>query len=301
MDLAILASMDVRDLEVFLAVAKRLNFTRAGEDVHLSQPSVSIRVRQLEQELGVRLFEQLGKKIALTDAGKLLEPHARRVVAAVDDARRAIEEYQGLASGVLCIGASTTPGMYLVPRIIAEFKRKHPKVVVHLGIKNTRQVEEGILSNDFDLGFVGGHLIGKEVEATRWMIDELILIMPPDHPLAARKQIRMRELTKERFVSRERGSATRAVVEEYLHKLQVEVETVMELSNPEAVKGAVRSGLGVAFMSKFAVETEVRAGALVAKRVKEIEISREMKIVYRKDKHLSKAMSAFIETARSLR
>lgn len=292
--------MDVRDLEVFIAVAKRLNFTRAGEEVHLSQPSVSVRIRQLEQELGVKLFEQLGKKIALTDAGKLLESHARRVVAAVDDARRAIEDYQGLASGVVCIGASTTPGMYLVPRIIAEFKRMHPKVAVHLGIKNTRQVEEGILSNDFDLGFVGGHLIGNEVEATRWMIDELILIMPPDHPLAARKQIRMRELTKERFVSREPGSATRAVVEEYLHKLQVEVETVMELSNPEAVKGAVRSGLGVAFMSKFAVDTEVRAGALVAKRVKEVEISREMKIVYRKDKHFSKAMSAFIETARSL-
>src|SRR5688572_11443704 len=110
--------MDVRDLQVFLSVAKHLNYTRAGEEIHLSQPSVSVRMRQLEEELGVKLFEQLGKRVALTEAGHLLVPYARRVVAALDDARHAIEELQGLERGTLRIGASTTPGMYLVPKVI---------------------------------------------------------------------------------------------------------------------------------------------------------------------------------------
>ena len=130
--------MDIRDLQVFLAVTTRLNFTRAGEDVHLSQPSVSVRIRQLERELGEKLFEQLGKRVALTEAGRLLEPYARRVVAAMDDALHAVEELQGLERGTVRVGASTTPGTYLVPTIIARFKRDHPKVEIRLSVRDTR-------------------------------------------------------------------------------------------------------------------------------------------------------------------
>ncbi len=150
--------MDIRDLEVFLSVARHLNFTRAGEEVHLSQPSVSVRVRQLEEEFKVKLFEQLGKKVALTEAGRLLEPHARRVLAALDDARHVIEEIRELERGVLRIGASTTPGIYLVPKLLAKFKSRHPKIETHLEVADTRQVEEGLIRNEYDIGFVGGHL-----------------------------------------------------------------------------------------------------------------------------------------------
>src|SRR6185503_15464467 len=139
--------MDIRDLQVFLAVSTRLNFTRAAEDVHLSQPSVSVRIRQLEQELGVKLFEQLGKQVVLTEAGKVLEPHARRVVAAIDNASHAIEDLQGLERGLIRIGASTTPGTYLVPGIIARFKKDHPKIEIRLSVKDTQRVEEGVIEN----------------------------------------------------------------------------------------------------------------------------------------------------------
>ena len=124
--------MDIRDLEVFLAMVKHLNFSHAGEEIHLSQPSVSIRIHRLEEELQVRLFEQIGKKVLLSEAGRLLEPHARRILAALEDSQRAIEEYRGLEQGSLRIGASTTPGMYVVPRIIARFKHLHPKIAVRL-------------------------------------------------------------------------------------------------------------------------------------------------------------------------
>src|SRR6266545_1855358 len=186
--------MDIRDLQVFLAVTTRLNFTRAGEDVHLSQPSVSVRIRQLEEELGVKLFEQLGRRVALTEAGRLLEPYAHRVVAAMDDARHAVEELQGLERGTVRVGASTTPGTYLVPGIIARFKRDHPKIEIRLSVKDTRRVEEGVLENEFDFGFVGGHLVSGEVEVIPWIIDEIVLVVVPRHPLAKRRQVRIRDL-----------------------------------------------------------------------------------------------------------
>lgn len=287
--------MDVRDLEVFLAVAKHLNFTRAGGEVHLSQPSVSVRIRRLEEELGVKLFEHTGKKVLLTEAARLLEPYARRVVTALADARQAIEEFQGLERGSLRLGASTTPGMYLVPRIIAAFKRQHPKINLHLSIKNTRQVEEDIIKDEFDLGFVGGHLISDEVEAVPWLTDELVLVVPPHHPLARSRRIKLNDLAKERFIFREQGSATRAVVENNLGALHL--EAAVELSNPEAVKQALMAGLGIAFLSKFAVEPELKAKTLVALKVKDLNITRQLKIVYRKGKHLSRAATAFIEMA----
>lgn len=290
--------MDVRDLQVFLAVASRLNFTRAGEDVHLSQPSVSVRIRRLEEELGVKLFEQLGKKVALTEAGRLLEPHARRVVAALDDARHVIEEVQGLERGALRIGASTTPGIYLVPKLIAGFKRLHPKIELHLEIKDTRRVEEGLLRNDYDFGFVGGHLVGGEVEALQWRTDEIVLVAPPDHALAQRKQVQLKDVEKQRFIFRESGSATRVAVNEKLRSLNLQPEVVIEMDNPEAVKQAVQAGLGLAFMSRFVVGTELKAGMLVVLKVRGLTIHRELKIAYRKDKHLSRAAQAFIEVAR---
>ena len=290
--------MDVRDLQVFLSVAKHLNYTRAAEEVNLSQPSVSVRMRQLERDLGSKLFEQFGKKIALTEAGQVLLPYAMRVIAAMGDARHAIDELQGLERGSLRIGASTTPGMYLIPQTIAQFKQQYRKIDVHLAVKDTRQIEEGIIRNEFDFGFVGGHLVGDEVNVLPWFIDELKLIVPMGHRFARRRTVNPQDLSGEQFILREQGSATRAVVASHLRKLRIELETVMEIENPESVKKAVQSGLGIAFISGFAVETELKARTLVAVNIRNLEIRRELKIVYRKDKHLSRAAQAFIEIAR---
>jgi len=290
--------MDVRDLQVFLSVSKHLNYTRAGEEINLSQPSVSVRIHQLESELRVKLFEQLGKKVVLTDAGQLLVPYANRVIAAVDDAHHAIDELQGLERGSLRIGASTTPGMYLVPQVVARFKRSHPKIDIHLRIKDTREVEDGVLNNEFDFGFVGGHLAAAEVSAHAWLTDELLLVVSPDHRLRNKKTVRKQDLEGESFIVRESGSATRATIVTQLQQANFELETVIEMENPESIKKAVQSGLGIAFISKFAIATELKAKTLTAIRVRDLIINRELKIVHRKDKHLSRAAVAFIEMAR---
>ena len=267
--------------------------------MNLSQPSVSVRMRQLERDLGSKLFEQLGKKIALTEAGKLLVPYAGRVIAAMDDARNAIDELQGLARGSLRIGASTTPGMYLVPRTIAHFKKRYPKIEIHLAVKDTRQIEEGVIRNEFDFGFVGGHLAGDEVDVVPWLTDELILIVPIGHRLASKRRVKPQDLANEQFIFREQGSATRAVVAAHLRKCRIEAEAVMEMANPESVKKAVQNGLGIAFISAFAVESELKAKTLVAVKVQDLQIRRELKIVYRKDKHLSPAARAFLEESQA--
>jgi len=293
--------MDVRDLEVFLAVAKNLNFSRAGEEIHLSQPSVSVRISRLEDELQARLFEKIGKRIVLTEAGRILEPYARRVVTSLTDSRRAIEEYRGLEQGSLKIGASTTPGMYVVPKVIARFKRRHPKIAVSLSIKNTRQVEEDILKNEFDLGFVGGHLISDEIETVPWRTDELVLVLPCGHPLTRKKQVRPGELAKQIFINREQGSATRAVVERHARLLNLCFDSALELGNPEAVKQVIKDGLGIAFLSRFAVEAELTTKSLAALKVQGLDLNRELRIIFRKGQHLNRAASAFIEMAQRLR
>ena len=290
--------MDVRDLQVFLSVSKHLNYTRAGEEINLSQPSVSVRIHQLESELRVKLFEQLGKKVVLTDAGQLLVPYANRVIAAVDDAHHAVDELQGLERGSLRIGASTTPGMYLVPQVVARFKRSHPKIDIHLRIKDTREVEDGVLNNEFDFGFVGGHLAAAEVSAHAWLTDELLLVVSPDHRLGKKKTVRKQDLEGESFIVRESGSATRATIVAQLQQANFELDAVIEMENPESIKKAVQSGLGIAFISKFAIATELKAKTLTAIRVRDLTINRELKIVHRKDKHLSRAALAFIKMAR---
>ena len=290
--------MDVRGLEVFLSVAKHLNYTRAGEEVNLSQPSVSVRIRQLEDELGTKLFEQLGKKVSLTEAGLVLIPHARRVITAVENAQAAIDELLGLERGTLRIGASTTPGMYVVPQVIARFHDQYPKIEIHLGIKDTQQIEEAVIRNEFDFGFVGGHLAGDEVDVIPWVTDRLVLIVAPDHPFAKKRSIKSDDLRNEKFVLRERGSATRAAIGNRLEISGLEIDPVMEMENPESVKKAVQSGLGMAFISRFAVEAELKTRSLIAIRVRGLRIDRELKIVYRRDKHLGRAAKAFIEMAR---
>jgi len=191
--------------------------------------------------------------------------------------------------------------MYLIPKAIASFKAQHPNIEIHLRIKDTQQVEAGVLNNEFDFGFVGGHLVGDEVAALPWLTDQLVLIVPPDHSFARQKSVKPNSLQKQKFILREVGSATRATIVTYLQNSGVTMEPIMEMENPESVKKAVQSGLGIAFISRFAVETELQAKSLVAVRVSGLEIRRELKIVYRKDKHLGRAAQTFIEMAEKMK
>lgn len=293
--------MTLHQLRIFRAVARHLNFTRAAQELHLSQPSVSMQIQQLEEELGVPLFEQVGKRVYLSEAGKVLEGYVHRVMALLEEAREAIGEIKGLKRGHLHIGASTTPGIYLLPRIMGEFKARYPGIEVFLEIANTRQVKEKIVRNEIDLGFVGGELEVKgEIRTEPYLTDELILVAAPGHPLAGRGEIGPEELSGEGFILREPGSATRELALKALEGFSVEVKPAMELGNPEAVKQTVAAGLGISFVSRFSVLSEIAEGKLVAIPVKGLSFKRQLFILSHRDKRPLPLAVAFLECARAV-
>jgi len=246
--------VSLRQLEVFLAVARAQSFRRAAETLHLSQPALSQHVAELERALGARLLDRLGRRVALTEAGRIVEDHGLRVFSTLASAREAIGELGGVSRGSLVVGASTTPGIYLMPALMSAFERAYPGVSIDLRIGNSRLVEEQVRANDLDLGVVGGHGLGPGEEClAAGLLDDLVLIVPPAHPWARGARLDPARLERERLLTREPGSATREVTERALLRAGVKLGRTMELGHTEAIKQAVMAGLGVAFVSIHAV------------------------------------------------
>jgi len=292
----------LRQFEVFLAVAKAGSFRGAAEAMHLSQPALSQHVAEMERELGTRLFDRLGRKVALTEAGRVLEEHAHRLFASLASAREAVADLSGLKRGSLVLGASTTPGIYVLPGMIAAFQGKYPGVALSLRIGNSALIEEQIRGNELDLGVVGGHplRLGEECVAAG-LLDELVLIVPPDHPWARRREIQPSRLERERLLVREEGSATRQVTERALQRVGGHIKASMELGHTEAIKQAVIAGLGIAFVSIHAIRGELLVGRLRAIRLKGLRIQRHFHIIHNEARTLSTSARAFIELLKTTR
>lgn len=288
--------MTLRQLEVFTAVAQAQGFRRAAERLHTSQPALSQHVRELEEELGVRLLDRLRRTVQLTDAGRLLLDHAQRVFATLQSARDVIGELKGLQRGSLLVGASTTPGIYVLPRIIGAFRQRHPRITFHLRIANSRLVEERIRANELDLGVVGGHgLAPGERCLAVGLVDELVLVVSPTHPWARRRAIAPGELASVPLLVREEGSATRQVTERALQRAQVAYQSGMELDHTEAIKQAVMAGLGVAFVSIHAIRGEVEGRRLHALRVRGVPIHRHFHVIHNEARALPASAQAFLQ------
>ena len=176
--------MNPHHLRTFLAVRKHLNYTRAAEEVFLTQPAVSRQVRQLEEELGVRLFEQIGKSLHLTDAGETLAVEAEKLLGAMERTAEAVRSHRSAERGSMRIGASTTPGFYLLPDLLAQFHRRFPKVALHYTVENSLRIEQMIVRNELDLGFVGGHLSNEDLDLRPLIEDEIVCFTSPSHHLA---------------------------------------------------------------------------------------------------------------------
>jgi DNA-binding transcriptional LysR family regulator len=287
--------MTFRQFEIFLAVAHEKSFTRAAETLHVSQSTLSQHVLELERELGVRLFDRLGRTVTLTEAGRLLEEHATRIATTLASARRAINELKGLERGSLVIGASTTPGIYVLPAIVAAFKRRYPGIEVSLQIGNSQVIEERIRADTVDLGVVGGHLLrAREQCLATGLPDELLLIVSPRHPWARRREIAPRELAGMPLLMREQGSATRLVTERTLQLAGVKLTTAMELDHIEAIKQAVMAGLGMAFVSTYAVHGEIGSRRLRGLRLKGLRVRRHFHVIHNEARTLTGSGRAFI-------
>jgi DNA-binding transcriptional LysR family regulator len=288
--------MTLRQLEVFLAVARAASFRRAAEALHLSQPALSQHVQELEAELGTRLFDRLGRAVHLTETGRVLDEHATGLFRTLTDARHAIADLQGLQRGILTIGASTTPGIYVLPGVLGVFRQRHPGIDVTLHLGNSEQVASRVRAGEFDLGLVGDH---RASPAKEWLAasvaDELVLVVGPTHAWARRRDIRPHELAAQPLLLREPGSATRQVTERALADAGISYRAGMVLPHTEAIKQGVLAGLGVAFLSVYAVQGELATGRLRGLRVRGLRIVRHFHLIHHERRRLSAAARAFME------
>jgi DNA-binding transcriptional LysR family regulator len=259
-------------------------------------------VRALEDELGVQLLDRLGRGAAPTKAGQLLLGYARRLLALSRETQQAIEHFQGRVGGELVIGGSTIPGEYVVPALIGAFRGKHPDVSVSLRIGSSHQVMDWVEAGDVEVGVVGAEPTSRALEARQLMADDLVLVVPPEHPWAARKTVAIDDVRREPLIVRERGSGSRETLEHGLKQRGLglaDFRVVGEIASTQAVKQAVRAGLGVSFISHRAVVDECRAKALVCVKVRDLNVTRAFYLVTHRDRSrspLAQAFLAFVES-----
>jgi len=294
--------VDLRRLEIFLKVAELGSFSRAADALFLTQPTVSEHVRALEDELGVQLLDRLGRGTTPTKAGTLLLGYARRLLTLSREAQQAIEQFQGRVSGELVLGGSTIPGEYVLPALIGAFRAKYPDVSISLRIGGSRQVQEWVEQGHVEIGVVGALPVSRTLEARQLMADDLVLAVPPEHPWVARKTVSVEDVKREPLILRERGSGTRETLEHALEEVGLDLaafHVVAEIASTQAVKQAVRAGLGVSFVSHRAVEDECRANLLACVKVRDLNVTRAFHIVSHRDRSrspLAQAFLAFVES-----
>jgi DNA-binding transcriptional LysR family regulator len=286
-------------LRLFLEVAGRGGFSRAAQALAISQPAISAQVALLERRYGQPLVERLPRGLRLTEAGVVVAEYAERIFGLAEEMEVALDDLRGLRRGHLTVGASSTIGEYVLPPLIGRFKALHPDVAVAVRVANTERILAEVRGRQLDLGFVGGRPTGDDLLAEPFDRDEIVPLAAPDHPLAGRAEVTLGELAAAGLVAREAGSATRATAEASLRGAGLEPQLAMELGSNEAVKRAVRAGLGVGLLSRRAADSELAAGHLVVLDVPAWSCRRELYAIHRREKHLSAAERRFLDLARA--
>jgi DNA-binding transcriptional LysR family regulator len=257
--------VNIAQLRTFITVVERGSFSEAAREMGISQPAVTMQIQALEADAGVTLLDRRYRRIDLTEAGRTLLPYARRVLAEVEGAREDIAALSGAVTGHLSIAASTTPGVYVIPRLLGRFLAENPEVHVTITVSDTAEVADAIQAGRADLGVTGAIVKGARAAFTELGCDELLVICAPDSPLSTRKQVSLTELAEADWVMRERGSGTRQIAEKLLAERGVdpeELRVVVELGTGEAVVSAVEGGLGVAMLSRQVAEKALALGTV---------------------------------------
>ena len=289
--------MSDRRLQVFHAVAKQSSFTKAAETLFMTQPAVTFQIKQLEEHFNTRLFDRGHGKISLTAAGDVVLEYAERILSLSAELDTRVSELTGEVQGLLLIGASMTIAEFMLPRVLGEFKVAYPAVKARLTVANSETIEHGVAAHSLDIGLIEApsHLPGLSTEECG--DDELQVVCSPGHPLAGLKAVTPKQLMTHAYISREPGSGTREVTDSYFRSAGFSAEqlnSVMELGSPDAIKGVVETGLGYAIMSKVIVAKEKQLGVLVAVPLVP-KLTRTLTLVYPKEKFRSLLVSSFVK------
>lgn len=289
--------MNLWQLHVFCKVIELKSFSKAGQHINLSQPTISSHVKELEDYFNCRLIDRMGKEALPTKAGDLLYGYARRLLLMSDETKSAMAAFSGKVAGRLVIGGSTIPGGFILPRIIGKFKQKYHEVSVSLSISDTRKIVEDTLSGLIELGIVGARASIKGILQEKLVEDEMHLIVPSDHKWASLRMVTVEMLKEEPFITREQGSGTLEAIKAGLSKKEIgfeELNMVAEMGNTTAVIQGIKSGIGVSILSPIAVEEELKAGSLAALKVKGVDLRRSFYLTRHSQRTVSPVAQAFI-------
>ncbi len=289
--------MDDHKLKVFCTVAETKSFSKASEIIRLTQPAVSLQIQALEEIYGTKLFNRSGCVITLTRAGEMLYKYAKEINLLYTAVEKQIGEFIGVVKGIVSVGASSTIGNYVLPSVVAHFKRKYPKVGVNIHIGNTKNVIEFLNTGNIDVGLVEGEVKKQKLAVEKLIPDEMVLIMSPLHPWAKKANISILEIPKEPFILREEGSGTRQMIEKHLIKYGISphnIKIAFIMGSTESIKGAVEEGLGVSIVSRWATKKESRYGSLKTATFKEEKILRDFSLLHRKPRDSSHALDKFL-------
>lgn len=292
--------MDIHQFKIFASVFKNKSFSKASEKLHLTQPTISDHIKALEQKLGCKLFDRLGRTIIPTKEAEVLYSHAMEIIEKADNIKDAIGEVKKEVTGELIIGASTIPGTYLMPPIMAEFQNKHPFISFQILISDSKDIIDKILRHELLIGIVGTKLSNTQIAYIPFMEDELIVVSSPS--LLKKTQITLSELTALQMILREEGSGTRMEAEKILKDRGVSLENIRIagiFGSTDAIKQAVKAGLGVSILSKLSVIDELKHGMLKEIKLTEMEIKREFYIIIHKKRTLPGAYHLLIEHVKS--
>ncbi|MCM3677487.1 MULTISPECIES: selenium metabolism-associated LysR family transcriptional regulator [Peribacillus] len=281
-------------LKVFVTVIEQKNFSRAGDILNLSQPGVSLHIRNLENELGTKLIYRSPKQVQITEPGKILYRHAKQMLNHYETAIREINEFNNVVSGTMKIGASFTIGEYYLPKVLAEFAAQYPMVDIQIIISNSNEVIQGIRSNKLDIGLIEGETDYKDIDVRPFMNDEMIVVVPPVHPLSQMDLIEGTMLQNQTWVLREEGSGTRTYSDKLLSSLDLNIKKTFIFTSIQGVKEAVMAGLGIALLSRLTVQKELKSNELKTFHLKNEPIIRPFSIVKKLDFEASKAMELFL-------
>jgi DNA-binding transcriptional LysR family regulator len=286
-------------LRILKAISSEGSFKKAAESLYISQPAVSLHVQNLEKQLNVPIFDRGSRKVMFTEEGEILLRYGNRILSLCDETCRAIEDLRNLQGGTLIVGASQTTGTYLMPRLIGLFRQKYPQVAVQLQVHSTRRISWSVANGQINLAIIGGQVpseLKNILKVTSYAEDELVLILPKLHPFTKLDSIQKEDLYRLRFIALDRQSTIRKVIDDVLNTNGIDssrFKIEMELNSVEAIKNAVQSGLGAAFVSLSAITKELELGILHKVKIENIIIKRTLSIIINPNKYRSKASETF--------
>jgi len=288
--------LDCRDLEILSKIIELKSFSKAAEELYLTQPTISGHIIELEKRLGIKLLDRLGKETLPTKAGSLLYNYSKRILKLRAEAEQALEHFKSRFKGKLFIGGSTIPGVYILPGLIEQFNKKHPEISITLKLSDSKGAFKNVLEGTIEFGVIGARIKNNKIDYNKFFDDEIILICSKNHDWAKKDSISLNNLKKGSFILRERGSGTRITMEKELQSHHININdfnVVAEMENNEAIKQGVKYGLGVSFISKRAVEEELKKGTLKKVKIRGVKIKRVFYLIRRKGKTPSPLCSLF--------